>query len=279
MSVGYSRIVEYAQKTLTIDELTERTGFDRRTIAYYVQEGLLPKVGRRGRLTRYPRFIADRLLFIKRLREAEETGERAMPMTLAEIRDVFEHTPPELIADIAAGEALIDAITGSPPSGGDPLAGLVPRALADDVCQSRIGPPDMASRELRMNFMLQETDEPDLFVPVNAHVSDATEETWVAHCEGPPAYNQVNLSRLPTEDELSAQPYASGPPADSEDALSALLTHLSRLAVRTPPDRDGTEHWTDVAITPGIKLAARDLDERGDRVLRMLAKLLRRKID
>ena len=92
--------MENNPKTLTIDELTELTGFDRRTIAYYVQEGLLPKVGRRGRLTRYPQFIVDRLLFIKRLREAEETGERAMPMTLAEIRNVFETTAPELIADI-----------------------------------------------------------------------------------------------------------------------------------------------------------------------------------
>jgi len=279
MSVGYARVVEHTQKTLTIDELTERTGFDRRTIAYYVQEGLLPKVGRRGRLTRYPRFIADRLLFIKRLREAEETGERAMPMTLAEIRDVFERIPPELIADIAAGEAPIDAIIGSPPSGGDPLDGLIPRALADDIHLSRIGPPEMASRELRMNFMLQETDEPDLFVPGKAPDPMAVEEPIVHYCKDPPDDEYRRSSRFSTPDESSAQPCASGPPPDPEDDLSELLTHLSRLAGRMPPDRDGTQHWTDVAITPGFKLAARDLDERGDRVLRKLAKLLGRKID
>ena len=142
MSVGYARNVEYAQKTLTIDELTERTGFDRRTIAYYVQEGLLPKVGRRGRLTRYPRFIADRLLFIKLLREAEETGERAMPMTLAEIREVFERTPPELIAEIAAGNAPVAAVDQAPPSIDDVLKRVMPPELADHMSSLRTRLPD-----------------------------------------------------------------------------------------------------------------------------------------
>ena len=35
----------------TAAELQRETGFDRRTIAYYVHEGLLPKVGRRGSRT------------------------------------------------------------------------------------------------------------------------------------------------------------------------------------------------------------------------------------
>ena len=59
----------------TAKELERETGVDRRTIAYYVQEGLLPKVGRRGRRTRYPGLFRDRLLFIRRVREAEEAGE------------------------------------------------------------------------------------------------------------------------------------------------------------------------------------------------------------
>ena len=42
------------QPSYTARELEEETGFDRRTIAYYVQEGLLPRVGRRGPRTRYP---------------------------------------------------------------------------------------------------------------------------------------------------------------------------------------------------------------------------------
>lgn len=33
-------------RTFTLDEIEKKTGFDKRTIAYYVQQGLLPKVGR-----------------------------------------------------------------------------------------------------------------------------------------------------------------------------------------------------------------------------------------
>ena len=271
--------MENKLKTLTIDELTELTGFDRRTIAYYVQEGLLPKVGRRGRLTRYTRLIADRLLFIKLLREAEETGERPMPMTLAEIRDVFERTSPELIAEIAAGKTPVDAIDQAPTHIDDVMERMMSPASADHVHESRIGPPDMASRELRMRFMLQETDEPDLYVPGSAPDRDATKEHWVAHCEEPPAYNQPRMSRLPVSGDSLMDDCASGPPPDPEDNLSELLTHLSRVATRTSQEPEGTEHWTHVAITPGFKLAARDLDEWETRLLEKLAKLLRREID
>ena len=272
--------MESKPKTLTIDELTGLTGFDRRTIAYYVQEGLLPKVGRRGRLTRYPQPIADRLLFIKLLREAEETGERPTPMTLAEIRDVFERTSPELIADIAAGKAPIDAIDQAPTQVDDVLERMIPPASADHVHLSRIGPPEMASRELRMKFMLQETEEPDLYVPGSAPDRMVVEETMVGACEGPPAYGDRHESRFPQPEEDSTMlPRASGPPPDPEDDPSELLTHLSRAAARTSQEPDGTEHWTHVDITPGFKLAARDLDEWETRLLEKLAKLLRREID
>jgi len=271
--------VENNPKTLTIDELTELTGFDRRTIAYYVQEGLLPKVGRRGRLTRYPQFIVDRLLFIKRLREAEETGERAMPMTLAEIRDVFETTAPELIADITTGEAPIDAITEIPPAGNESFDGLIPRALAEGADQPRTGPPDMVSRELRMNFMLQETEEPDLFVPGSAPDRMVVEDAIVHACEGPPAYGDRHETRLPASEDFSMDYCASGPPSpDSEKELSELLTHLSRTAGRTPHEPDTSETWTHVSISPGFKLAVRDLDGWETRLLEKLAKLLREKI-
>ncbi len=42
-------------KSYSIDELEELTGFDRRTVSYYISEGLLPKVGRRGPCARSPR--------------------------------------------------------------------------------------------------------------------------------------------------------------------------------------------------------------------------------
>lgn len=90
------------QSSYTATELEEETGFDRRTIAYYVQEGLLPRVGRRGPRTRYPGLVRDRLLFVRRVREAEEAGE-VSAVSLSDIRTVFERVPPALIAKVADG--------------------------------------------------------------------------------------------------------------------------------------------------------------------------------
>ena len=105
----------------TARELERDTGFDRRTIAYYVQEGLLPKVGRRGPRTRYPKLVRDRLLFIRRVREAEEEGE-VPAVSLSDMKKVFERVPPALIAGVAdgriavssgAGGGAVDGVSGS----------------------------------------------------------------------------------------------------------------------------------------------------------------------
>ena len=48
-----------SHRTYTLDEVEQQTGFDKRTIAYYVQQGLLPKVGRRGPKTRYPQLFVQ----------------------------------------------------------------------------------------------------------------------------------------------------------------------------------------------------------------------------
>ena len=87
-------------RSYTAEELETQTGIDRRTIAYYIQQGLLPRVGRRGPRTRYPGYVRDRLLFIRRVREAEEAGE-IEPMTLSDLRELFEQAHPELIARVA----------------------------------------------------------------------------------------------------------------------------------------------------------------------------------
>ncbi len=61
-------------KSYSIDELEELTGFDRRTVSYYISEGLLPKVGRRGPKTRYGQEFVDRLKFIERVKELQDAG-------------------------------------------------------------------------------------------------------------------------------------------------------------------------------------------------------------
>ncbi len=98
----------------TAKELERESGFDRRTIAYYVQEGLLPKVGRRGPRTRYPKLVLDRLRFIRRVRAAEEEGAIA-PVTLSDIRDLFARIRPSLVARVADGRiAVTDDLVSAP---------------------------------------------------------------------------------------------------------------------------------------------------------------------
>lgn len=75
-------------KSYTIAELETGSGVDRRTIAYYIQQGLLPRVGRRGAKTRYPATIMDKLLFIQSVRELQEAGQ-LRAVTLQEIRRVM----------------------------------------------------------------------------------------------------------------------------------------------------------------------------------------------
>lgn len=89
-------------RSYTASELERETGFDRRTIAYYVQEELLPKVGRRGPRTRYPKLARDRLLFIKKVREEEKAG-GLRPVSLRDMREIFNRVPLEVIADVADG--------------------------------------------------------------------------------------------------------------------------------------------------------------------------------
>jgi DNA-binding transcriptional MerR regulator len=89
-------------RTYTINEIEEHTGFDKRTIAYYVQQGLLPKVGRRGPKTRYPQVFLDRLQFVKLVRDKQDRGELGS-LTLAEIRAMLERLPEEMVGDVVAG--------------------------------------------------------------------------------------------------------------------------------------------------------------------------------
>ena len=80
--------------SFTLSDLESRSGFDKRTIAYYISEGLLPKVGRRGRNTTYPQEFMERLMFIRRVRDMQDDGQ-LRAVTLSEIRSIMQ----ELSAD------------------------------------------------------------------------------------------------------------------------------------------------------------------------------------
>ncbi|MYA34520.1 MAG: hypothetical protein F4037_08175 [Gemmatimonadales bacterium] len=130
-------------RSYTARELEEETGFSRRTIAYYVQVGLLPRVGRRGPKTRYPKLARDRLLFIRRVREAEGAG-RVPATPLREIGAVFEGSSPELIAGVADGRI---AVTADLLSAGS--AETDSRLRTEDVAERREAPVAFAAPRAR----------------------------------------------------------------------------------------------------------------------------------
>ena len=113
-------------RTYSIDELVDLTGFSQRNIAYYIQQGLLPKVGRRGRKTRYPQLFVDRLRFIQRVRDLQDAG-RLGSVTLPRIARVIWYLVEQSgeagdlhgrrgagIQDGALGDAEIQYLHGAP---------------------------------------------------------------------------------------------------------------------------------------------------------------------
>ena len=92
-----------------LDDLVEKSGFDKRTIAYYVQESLLPRVGRRGPRTRYSQDFLDRLMFIRRVRDLQDGGQ-LRAVTLSEIREVIERQTPDEVSALAQESVDAEAI-------------------------------------------------------------------------------------------------------------------------------------------------------------------------
>jgi DNA-binding transcriptional MerR regulator len=257
----------------TIDELVEATGFDKRTIAYYVQEGLLPRVGRRGRLTRYPQSFANRLLVIKHLRQAEETGERPIPMTLAEIREALDRIPTTELEAMAAGAIPISQIDSDTEAPGDDLDGILPPPPEDGLLPAGKAPPEMATSEARMNLMLEETGEPDLFVPSRLTPSRSSEEDFSV-AEGLMAC-RTREPAFPTEEIHGC----SGPPPDRNDEiaqLAELLRDLARTTATSGRSRGLSQTRTNATITPGLDLSAVELDENSRLLLERAARLLRK---
>lgn len=93
-------------QTYTLNDLEAESGFDKRTIAYYIAEGLLPKVGRRGPKTRYSPEFLERLMFIRRVRDLQDAG-KLRAVTLMEIRAVMNQLTAEDIRSVARSTGLV----------------------------------------------------------------------------------------------------------------------------------------------------------------------------
>ncbi|MBT8442284.1 MAG: hypothetical protein KJO76_07855 [Gammaproteobacteria bacterium] len=96
-------------RTYTLYELEAESGFDKRTITYYISMGLLPRVGRRGPKTTYPQEFHDRLMFVKRTRDLQDDGQ-LRAVTLNEIGEVMRDLSADDYGALARGERSDDWI-------------------------------------------------------------------------------------------------------------------------------------------------------------------------
>jgi len=236
-------------RSYTARELEEETGFSRRTIAYYVQVGLLPRVGRRGPKTRYPKLVRDRLLFIRRVREAEGAG-RVPATALREIRAVFEGSSPELITGVADGRIAVTA----------------------DLLSARSARTDSP---LRTQGVAERRAAPVAFAPPRARHA-ALEDRLIVR-EEEPDWPREAAAAPRHADEDDAMRVASPPRGDLDDLeLAELLAVLRRLADRCDPPAGAIETWSRIEIVPGVVFSVRVAADEDAAMLEAVERRLRK---
>ncbi len=249
----------------TAAELQRETGVDRRTVAYYIHEGLLPKVGRRGTRTRYPKLVRDRLLFIRAVREAELRGTVA-PVSLRDLREIFEQAPLELISGVADGRTSItlEVLTGISPNIRSPARR---RAAIED----RWGP----ARENRTRA------EPRRRLAESSFHDSVPEES--ASPEGryrPGSDPEEEGNRQTTDEDDPGLSYQPKPVGDSESGreseLGQLLAALQDIAEGRGNPSPAMDRVLQMEVSPDITLSVRGANDEAAPLLERAVHCLRR---
>ena len=264
---------------LTVRELEESTGFDRRTIAYYVQEGLLPRVGRRGRRTRYPTYIRDRLLFIRRVREAEDAGD-IPPVSLAELAEAFARLPRGVVAAVADGAASVSKeLFADDEAGAQAAASRIRSAAARRrVLEERV----RLSRRRRPGGA---SDSPGLASDPPGVVGASPGVVGAPPDEPPAAMDRGEMDRGAGVVRYLRAPsrhWAGEATADYGDkervaaVLGITLAAVSDAARRREEESaDPVDTWMRAEVVPGVELSVRGATEEDVELLEQAAASLR----
>jgi len=275
------------QRTYTIDEIERQTGIDRRTIAYYVQQGLLPKVGRRGPRTRYSQLFLNRLHFIKTIRELQDRGAMGT-MTLADFREFFQSVPEETIAEVVEGREPPPTIGQEAPPDANRMAPPRDRRLAmarriDNLRRSVADGPIAAPLESRGRPMdpAQEASpevEPAETFAERAYFALPDEPQSTADRDTPSGeYHRLTLDALERRPGAPVPKRQSPSPPPVEEELRQALARLSAVVRRQPRAYlRTTETWTRARVSEELALSARGLEERHLPLLENVARILRR---
>lgn len=252
-------------ESYTAAELQRETGFDRRTIAYYVHEGLLPKVGRRGSRTRYPKLIRDRLLFIRQVREAEQRGIVA-PVSLRDLREIFEQAPPALISAVADGRTSVtpEVVTGTSPS-------IRTLARRREAIEDRWAP--VRKDRHRVEFPGRLADSSFREPGPEEGESPETPYRRDGHAE-------ERAHRRATDEDDPNLAYQPIPVDDSETGpeseLGQLLAALQEIAERHGNPSQAMDRWLRIEVSPDITLSVRGASDEAAPLLERAVHCLRR---
>lgn len=111
----------------SVNDLVAQSGFDRRTIVYYIQQGILPRVGRRGPRTRYPAECLTRLLFVRGIKDHQAAG-RLPDVTLGDLAYALSVLKPDKVRELldrrlplAELESLFPSRPAAPQAFGRPM--------------------------------------------------------------------------------------------------------------------------------------------------------------
>ena len=274
-------------QTYTIDQIEERTGFDRRTIAYYVQQGLLPKVGRRGPRTRYSQLFLDRLQFIKMIRDLQDQGSMGS-MTLSDFRDLFQSVPEETIAEVVSGRESPQVLARSAqPAGEQAMASSSDRrrAMARRIENLRNNVVDQPAAEsvLARGVPMDPARPP---TPIAEPEETFAERAYFALPDAPQSaeeretpsgeYHRLTLEAIERSPDAEIPIQKSAAPPPVEDQLREALARLAAVVKRQPRAYlRTTETWTRARVTGELVLSVRGLEDRHLPLLDGVARILR----
>lgn len=271
LSAGHLLVMK-GPKTYTLRQLVELSGFDKRTIAYYIQEKLLTGAGRRGPRTRYSQEFLDRLMLIRRVRDLQDAGQ-LRAVTLREIRAVLDDQLPEQTR-IVSQESV-------------PAESLRELFAEPDLDTSRyaVAAEDIVSRSLRPSQIdhsaLDESEEVHSSLRGSLGSRRMAMASRVAPVGASPSSAQAEASHSARpRDGESKTPGSSyeGERTESARRLHRLLQELDR-RTRLGAKRSlgqTRERVTRVPVTEGIILSVRDIDDDDAHLVEELAELLRR---
>ena len=265
-------------RSYSLAEMVEQTGFDRRTIVYYIQSGLLPKVGRRGPHTRYPEECLARLQFIKGVKALQSEGQ-LLTATLAEIGRALAARDGAGIRDLLDRHLPIDELerlfTEEPappeaavPVPAPPTAATVP-PKAEPAPTGVRGP----SGE-RRSYGLADAGIRKRLGPERANAPSPPAQ----HDDPHPGLPALHPQQSPQSEPLPPGPATGTESVTVDGDLGQLLRELEVRPImnarRSPPG--APEQWTEIPITGRVYLSVRGLSTEDSPLAEAVARVLKR---